>query len=455
MDAGSRVDMLLGDPKKAIVAMSLPIIASLVVAELNAIVDRAWCSGMGVEALAAISVIRPIYCVYVGLGSGLGVGVAAVISRYIGAGNPEKASSSAVQAVLLGIVIGLILAPVIFLIQPGLLDVIGSSDINEITLSYMTCFTVCLPLIIVNGTIGGVLNGQGAAGLSTAMMVSQAVANMILDPIFIYVLGLGLTGASAATMVSTALSLAMGLYFVLGRRTYLKIGRGSLGYDSGNMRAVSKAGLPQMLEFAVIYAMDCVLNMIIISCAGSEGLTVYSMPDSIVALMIVPGLAVESALVAVASSAYGQRDPDRMQEAFFFAMKFGIGIVLALLVVVELLPGVFISVFTYSDAMSVYRPQMIEALRIMALYAPLFSITPICSAYLQSMKHPGYSVVIAIVRNLIMIGMYLIGSLISLVAIMWLLDLAHLIGALIIIAVTAVTFRNVRSMFGSGQLSGV
>ena len=102
MDAGSRVDMLLGDPKKAIVAMSLPIIASLVVAELNAIVDRAWCSGMGVEALAAISVIRPIYCVYVGLGSGLGVGVAAVISRYIGAGNPEKASSSAVQAVLLG-----------------------------------------------------------------------------------------------------------------------------------------------------------------------------------------------------------------------------------------------------------------------------------------------------------------------------------------------------------------
>ena len=86
MDAETRVATLLGDPRKAVVAMAIPIIISLAVAEINSIADRAWCSGLGVEALAAISVVRPIYNVYVGLGSGLGVGAAAVISRNIGAG---------------------------------------------------------------------------------------------------------------------------------------------------------------------------------------------------------------------------------------------------------------------------------------------------------------------------------------------------------------------------------
>ncbi len=451
MDAESRVTTLLGDPRKAVLAMVLPIIVSLLVSEVNSLADRAWCSGLGVDALAAISVVRPIYNVYVSLGTGLGVGAAAVISRKIGAGSPGEAPSCGIQAIFLALLFCAVLTPVMFVSQSGLLDVVGSEDIHGTSMSYMTCYTLCLTVIVMNGVIAGILNGQGAAGLSTAMMMTLAVSNMVLDPIFIYVLDLGLAGASAATVTATVLSMAVGIRYLMGRHTYLSFGRSDIGFSGQHMGEVAKAGVPQMLEFVVIYGMDAILNMIVIMCAGSEGLTIFSTPDAIVSMMIVPALAIESALVSVASSAYGQGDPVRMREAYLYSVRLGLGIIVALVIVVELLPSVFMLPFTYSGEMADLKPQLTDTMRILALYAPFYALTPINSAFLQSMKHPGYSVVIAVVRNLILIGLFLIAAQISLTAICWFLLLGHVIGAAIIVSVTVVTFRRVRTSVGASE----
>lgn len=453
MDAEARVDLLLGNPRKAVVALAIPIIISLIVAEVNTLADRAWCSGMGVEALAAVALVRPIYSVYMGLGSGLGVGAAAVISRYLGAERPKDASAAAIQALLIGIVFALALTPILFFLQSGILEAIGSEDINDDALRYMTCYTLSLVIIVTNGVIGGILNGQGATGLSTVMMMVLAVSNMILDPIFIYGLGMGLTGASVATVISTVISLLIGLWFMVGKRTYLRFTRDSLRLDRTQMRAIYKAGIPQMIEYIIIYAMDVVLNKIIIDCAGAEGFTIFSVPDAVVFIMIVPSMAVGAALVTVASSAYGQRNVERMQEAFRFSVMFGIGIVLSLVLIAELIPSVVMMPFTYSDEMIPLRSRMADTLRILALYAPLFSMTPLCSGFLQAMKYPAFAVIIAFVRNLILIGLYLIAATISLTAICWFLDLGHVIGAVMIITVTYLTFRHVRARMAEGTAS--
>ena len=444
MDAESRVSMLLGDPRKAIVTMVIPIVLSLLVSEVNMLADRAWCSGLGVEAVATISVVRPIYNVYVGLGTGLGVGAAAVISRKIGASKAGEASSCAVQALIIALLFSIVFTPVMYLCQDGLIETVGSSDIHDSCITYMTTFTLCLTLIVVNGVIAGILNGQGAAGLSTAMMMTLAIGNMILDPILIYGLDMGISGASLATVLATVMSILVGIRYLLGRRTYLSFGRSSLRMDGGHMREIGKAGIPQMLEFVVIYGMDAVLNMIIIICAGSEGLTIFSTPDAIVYIMVVPAIAIESALVAVASSAYGQGDMDRMRDAYVFSVKLGIGVIVGLVILVEIMPAVFMMPFTYTGDMADLKPQLTDTMRILALYAPFFSMTPICSAFPQAMKHPTYSVVLAIVRNLILIGLFWIAAGISLAAICWFLVMGHVIGATIVTSVTLLTYRGVR-----------
>ena len=450
MDAETRVELLLGDPRKAVVALAIPIIISLVVAEVNTLADRAWCSGMGVEALAAVALIRPIYSVYMGLGSGLGVGAAAVISRYLGADRPKDASSAAIQALLIGIVFALILTPILFFTQSGLLDLIGSEDINDDAIAYLTCYTLSLVIIVTNGVIGGILNGQGATGLSTVMMMVLAVSNMILDPIFIYGLGMGLTGASVATVIATVISMSVGIWFMIGKKTYLTFSKESLVFDRARMRAIYRAGIPQMLEYVIIYAMDVILNKIVIDAAGARGFTIFSVPDAVVFIMIVPSMAVGAALVTVASSAYGQKDVQRMKDAFRYAVIFGIGIVLSIVLIAELIPSIVMMPYTYSEEMIPLRQEMADTLRILALYAPLFSMTPLCSGFLQAMKYPTFSVIIAIVRNLILIGLYMIAAGISFTAICWFLDLGHVIGAVMIITVTYFTFRHVRTKMAEG-----
>lgn len=427
MSAERNVSTLLGDPRKAIIAMAVPIMVSLFVAEINTIADRAWVSGMGSDSMAAVAVVRPVYNVLVGLGAGLGVGASAVISRYIGAKNREFAASCAVQSVMLSAVIGLALTPILLLSQPYMLSAIGAGDCFDESMGYMRTYSLFVSLIIVNGAIGGVLNGQGASVLSTAMMIALAVSNIVLDPVFIYVLDMGVSGASVATVASTLISLMLGLFFLLGRRTYLSYDRSMMRFDRAHCGAVMAAGVPQMLEYLVLYGMDAALNFLVIMCAGTDGLTVFSTVDGLVILITVPAMAVGSALVPVASSAYGQRDRARMRSAFGYALAFGVGSVALLVALLLMIPEQSLYIFTYSDDMLPYREQMI-AIMWMSVYAPMFSFNPVCSGYMQALKHPNRSVVLAVWRNVVLIAFFYMASSHSLDQIAVALVSGHVIG---------------------------
>ena len=444
MTAEENVSILLGNPKVAIRRLALPLVLSLLVSQVNVLADRAWCSGLGVDAMAAIAVVIPIYMTIVGLGSGLGVGASAIISRMIGAGDKEKACHAASQALFFGLVFAIILTPILLLSQRGILTILGAGDVIDVAESYLTIYTICAIIILMNGAIGGILNGQGATSLSTVMMIVMAISNIVLDPIFIYWLDMGVRGAAIATVIATVFSLLIGIYFVLSRRTYLTIDRGHMRYEKEQMRLVSVAAIPQMIEYAVMYAMNAVLNVIVINTGGSEGLTVYSTPDNLIDLIVIPAMAIGSALVPVASSAFGQKDTDRMRSSFRYALFLSLTAVFCLALITELFSEQALFIFTYSEEMAALRPTMVHALRIMCLYSILFAFTPICSGYLQAMGRPNYSVFCAVWRNLALIGSFiLLASFMDMDGIFWGLVLGHSIGAATILCVALLTQKKV------------
>ncbi len=452
MTAEDNVSILLGNPKVAIRKLAIPLILSLLVSQVNVLADRAWCSGLGVDAMAAIAVVIPIYMTIVGLGSGLGVGASAIISRMIGAGDKEKACNAASQALLFGLVFAIVLTPILLISQRGILTILGAGDVIDMAESYLTIYSICAIIILMNGAIGGILNGQGATSLSTVMMIVMAISNIILDPVFIYWLDMGVRGAAIATVIATVFSLLIGIYFVMSRRTYLTIDRSHMKYEKEQMRMVSVAAIPQMIEYAVMYAMNAVLNVIVINTGGSEGLTIYSTPDNLIDLIVIPAMAIGSALVPVASSAFGQRDANRMKASFRYALMLSLGAVICLAIITEIFSEQALFIFTYSDEMAALRPKMVHALRIMCLYSALFAFTPICSGYLQAMGRPNYSVFCAVWRNLALIGSFiLLASFMDMDGIFWGLVLGHSIGAMTILGVALLTQRNVEKGMAVGS----
>ena len=161
-------------------------------------------------------------------------------------------------------------------------------------------------------------------------------------------------------------------------------------------------------------------------------------------LIVIPAIAIGSALVPVASSALGQKDVGRMRESFRFAFTRGILIVIILAMVLEIFPDQSLYIFSYSGEMLDNRPEMVEMLKVMCLYIGFFAFTPLCSGYMQAMGHPNRSLIMALWRNAVLITFYLIAiQQTELTAIAWALVFGHMIGAFSILAVTLYTDRQV------------
>ncbi len=449
MDAEGNVSVLLGDPRGAIRSMAVPLFIALVVTEVNTLADRSWCSGLGQEALAAVALCSPLYLVITGLGIGMGVGGAATVSRRIGSGEIDRARVSAIQTLLFSLVFGAILAPILVLTCEDLLVLVGSGDVTQQSYDYMVWLAAGAPVLVLNGAVAGLLRGEGAARASTVMMAILAVTNIVLDPVLMYVLDMGIAGASVATVIATLVSTLVGL------RVYLRsgfVGSGIRGfrYSSGDMRSVLSVGVPQMAEYTVMYAMNLVLNYIVVWCAGSDGLAVYSVPNMVVNIALLPAYAVGSALVPVAAAALGQGDRAKAEDAFRYSLRLSAVFVVVLTALLFLIPDPFLYPFTYSDGTEYMREDMALALRILSLCIPFYFLVPVSASLLQAIGRSDWSLACALARNVVFIVLYALAATVSLEWIYWAVVLGSVIGGGMLLAAARAGFGKMPLSVGTG-----
>ena len=117
------VDILLGNPKKALLNMSIPLIISLLISSLYNLIDAAWVSGLGADALAGVGFFTPIFMILVGFGNGLGAGAAFAISKYIGEDDKFKADNASIHSILINILISVIIT-ILLLLLPNTLKLL-------------------------------------------------------------------------------------------------------------------------------------------------------------------------------------------------------------------------------------------------------------------------------------------------------------------------------------------
>ncbi|UAL07151.1 MAG: MATE family efflux transporter [Candidatus Methanogranum gryphiswaldense] len=397
------VNMMLGDPKKAIKYLSIPIAVTLLVQQSSSIINILWVTGLGSGPMAALGLVGPIYSVILGLGNGMAIGASAAIARNIGMHRKENAERLAMQAILLVIIIALIMTPLLLLTAEPVLRLIGAAGTIEDSMAYAVPIYLCSIVLMMSCMMSGILRGEGAAKRSMYIQVLAAVINMILDPILIYGFGMGVSGAAWATVIAFSISIIVGIYwFIAQKGTYLTMRLKDLKFSAIRMHEILVVGIPQSAELCLMSLFNIVYNLCIIAVASSGVMAIYTSVWRIMYLALIPAQAVGGAMVSACSAEFGMKRYDMIKQAFDFSTKFSLMILTILAIIVIIFAEPIASLFTYASDMQAFHGEMVNLTRILFISLPIMGMIFVGSSVLQAIGRSIVSMWSSFIRNVLL-----------------------------------------------------
>ncbi len=442
-DEGSKdLKVMLGDPKKAILAMTGPLIISFLVVQINSFADSAWCSFLGLEPSSAVSTISPIYWIVTGIGTGLGVGASTAIARRLGAGDKAGAEGLVSQTMVVGTILSIALTPIFWFILDPSISMMGADELGNLCRAYIDPIVICTVALILNGIVSGMLRAEGAAKRSTAMLCVAAVLNIVLDPILMFTLDMGVAGAGWATAISTIVSTAIGLYWYLRGSMYLRMIFKGFRFDRGLILEMLSVGVPRSVELTIISGMAMIQLIVVIAQGGTLGPPLFSMTWKYISLAQVVSQATSSALIPIMSAALGQEDVERARVANAYTLRITMISMVANGALLFLFAEWAVIPITMSESMAVLRPEFVDVLRIYAVIIPFIGLIDIGSSVLQSIRMANQSMISSFLRNIVVIVLMCVASLFSLEAMFYSILVAEIFGAVLMIGLAVRGFRK-------------
>ena len=374
-DSSNSVDIMLGNPKQALLKMSIPLIISLLISSLYNLIDAAWVSGLGADALAGVGFFTPIFMILVGFGNGLGAGAAFAISKYVGEENKSKADNASIHSIFIDIILSIIITIILLVFLNLILNAMGVGQ----TVGYATDYGVIILsgsiLIILSNALYGIYRGEGDTKRPMYAMAASAILNMILDPIFIYSLNLGVKGAAIATLISAVFVILILIYwFYIKKDTYLKPNLSSFSFKRDIAFDIVKVGIPASLQLLNNAFFAAVFSALLAFISSTDSVAVYSTGWRIVTIGTTPILAVGTALISVIAANYGARNYENIRIAHRYAMK--ISMIFAFLVAV--LTNVFAvdiaTIFASSGSSVRIASELTSFLQWIVIYYPTMAV---------------------------------------------------------------------------------
>lgn len=369
MEMNENVEMITGDPKKAINKLAWPLIASMLLIFLNNIIDSIWVAGLGPGPLAAIGYVTPLFMVLVGFGNGIGAGATSLISRYIGAEKKDDANNAAIHSAILSVAISLVLTVFFLLALESLLKVMGASEVMGYAMDYgMIIFAFTAP-ILIPPIFGGAFRAEGDVKRATLPIAIVAIVNMVLDPIFIYTFGWGISGAALATGLAPFAGLFMMLYWIFVKKdTYLSYNRKDFHNNFKMYNDILVVGIPASLEQLIMAALAVTVNYMLTLVSGSTAVAVYTAGWRIISLGLLPAIGVGTAAITVAGVAYGAKKYENIRTACRYSVKLGLISSIIVCILLFVFANQVAYIFSYSEASSHLEPLIASFIQLMCLF---------------------------------------------------------------------------------------
>lgn len=348
---------------KALFKLGIPMVISLLVAALYNVVDTYFVSGLGKEAVAAVSVAFPIQLIFLGIGLTFGAGAGSYISRLLGGNNKKEASIVATVALISSAILGIITAMALFCYLEGVLKFMGAiPSIMEISKSYTGIFIVGGILGTVNVTLGNLAVAQGAAKISLKAMIVGSISNMILDPIFIFGLNLGVRGAAIATLIARMITSLMYLIYFIGDKNLIEIKLPNFKPTFAIYKEVLKIGI-SMLILQILQTISISKISYAASFYGEEAIAAMGIVLRIVTLGTNVVFGYMKGLQPLAGFNYGAKNYERVREAIKASIKWTNVFCVLWTVIVYIFAPSILSIFgTDENVLNIAMPALRAAL---------------------------------------------------------------------------------------------
>ena len=374
-DSVNNVDLMLQKPKKALIKMSMPLIVSLFVTSFYNLIDAAWVSGLGADALAGVGFFTPIFMILVGFGNGLGSGAAFAISKYLGEDDKVKADNASVHSIILNICVSLILTLVMMLSLNPILYAMGVGDTINYATDYGVIIVMGSVLIILSNALYGIFRGEGDTTRPMYAMIASAVLNIILDPIFIYTLNLGVKGAAIATLISSVFVILILFYwFYVKKDTYLKPNFTNFMFEKDISSDIVRVGIPASIQLLNNAFFAAVFSALLAFVGTTDSVAVYSTGWRVVTLTTTPLLAIGTALISVIAANYGAKNYENIQIIHRYSMKVSIIIAVIVMILTNVFAGDIASVFASGGSSARIASQLTSFLSWIVIYYPTMAV---------------------------------------------------------------------------------
>lgn len=374
-DSSKSVEIMMLNPKKALLKMSIPLIISLLITSFYNLIDVAWLSGLGADVLAGVGFFTPIYMILIGFGNGLGSGAAFALSKYLGEEDKSKADNASVHSIFIDIVVSLIVTIVLLILLIPILNAMGAGQTMEYATDYGVIILSGSVLIILSNALYGIFRAEGDSSRPMYVMIASAILNIILDPIFIYTLDLGVKGAAIATLISALFVILLLIYwFYIKKDTYLKPNVSNFKFKKEISFDIIKVGFPASLQLLNNAFFAAVFSALLTFISSTDSVAVYSTGWKVVIIGTTPILAIGTALISVIAANYGARNFKNIQIAHRYAMKISmIFAVLVMILTIAFAPQIA-SLFSSSSGSIRIAGELTSFLTWIVLYYPTMAV---------------------------------------------------------------------------------
>ena len=389
---------------RLLLKLALPTVAAQLINMLYNIVDRMYIGhikDVGALALTGVGVCMPLIMIISAFAALVGNGGAPRASIYMGKKDTDTAQKILGNCFSLQIILSIILTIILLIGNKTFLLAFGASE-NTISyaVNYMNIYA--LGTIFVQLTLGmnAFITAQGFAKTGMLSVLIGAVANIVLDPVFIFGMNMGVRGAALATIISQTLSCIWVLSFLFGKKTFLKI-------KTENLRLHAKIILPCVALGSSLFIMQAsesiisvCFNSSLLKYGGDIAVGAMTILTSVMQFAMLPLQGLGQGAQPIMSYNYGAKNNDRVRKTFRLLLKVSFGYSIILWAIVMLFPQMFAMMFTSDNALLSFTSQ---ALRIYMASMFMFGIQIACQMAFNALGKAKDSIIVAVMRKFILL----------------------------------------------------